>query len=488
MKLVDKNQREFVIDKVSSLFDMASTFSWMENSEDETLINSREVEVLDAEGNAIERLSLTDSLASGQSIVLDVTFEATHSGRNRNFFNYNSEDLERGASSWKSPFSKPLLKNHDMYTEPLGRVRDFSFGPSIITDERDAVTVTFRVTDQDAVAKFLDGRYQTMSIGASCGHVTCNICGKDILKDEEFKFCGHMRGQKYKGEMAYWTAKDFEFKEGSVVNNPADDFAQVIRVQVVKNNESHSANDEEENETVVQDEASNALIITDSESSIIDDLLNEDEQETTHVEDQDHSSEEEEESDEVNDQEDESSTELTIEDLQEQIQTLQSTIDSQTETLKAKDEELEAIQATLAAKDEEVATIQQSAKAIEDSLRQQNLALAVANKRLLVDMALEVESRHHTLTDDAKEQRRQELSAMKASELADLLKDHAEKAQLSRRTLPPKVSNPGIVDNEKEKNVMPTDKSKREDKEESVNQPTMKDLTDAFVGLFTRQC
>lgn len=281
MKLVDKNQREFVIDDVSSLFDMASTFSWMEDSEGETSTNPREVEVLDADGNAIDRLSLTDSLASGQSIALDVTFEATHSGRNRNFFNYNSEDLERGAASWKSPFSKPLLKNHDMYTEPLGRVHDFSFGPSIITDERDAVTVTFRVTDQDAVAKFLDGRYQTMSIGASCGQVTCNICGKDILKDEEFKFCGHMRGQKYKGEMAYWTAKDFEFKEGSVVNNPADDFAQVIRVQVVKNNESHSANDEEENETLIQDEESNHLIITDSESSIIDDLLNEDEQENS---------------------------------------------------------------------------------------------------------------------------------------------------------------------------------------------------------------
>ena len=40
----------------------------------------------------------------------------------------------------------------------------------------------------------------------------------------------------------------------------------------------------------------------------------------------------------------------------------------------------------------------------------------------------------------------------------------------------------------KEKRVITDEKSKREDKEESTNQPTMKDLTDAFVGLFTRQC
>ena len=77
---------------------------------------------------------------------------------------------------------------------------------------------------------------------------------------------------------------------------------------------------------------------------------------------------------------------------------------------------------------------------------------------------------------------------MKASELSDLLKVAKETAAPTRRTLPPKVTSPGIVDNAKEKRVITDEKSKREDKEESVNQPTMKDLTDAFVGLFTRQC
>ena len=92
------------------------------------------------------------------------------------------------------------------------------------------------------------------------------------------------------------------------------------------------------------------------------------------------------------------------------------------------------------------------------------------------------------VTDEAKEERRCELSAMKASELTDLLKTSKEQTTPVRRTLPPKVTSPGIVDNAKEKRVITDEKSKREDKEESANQPTMKDLTDAFVGLFTRQC
>ena len=127
-------------------------------------------------------------------------------------------------------------------------------------------------------------------------------------------------------------------------------------------------------------------------------------------------------------------------------------------------------------------------KETEANLRQQNLSLALSNKRLLVDMVLMTETLGKELADEEKEERRHELSAMKASELSDLLKVAKEKAVPTRRTLPPKVTSPGIVDNAKEKRVITDEKSKREDKEESVNQPTMKDLTDAFVGLFTRQC
>ena len=476
MKLVDKNQREFTIDNVTSLFDMASTFSWMEDSEVEILSNPHKVEVVDADGNPLEHMNLADSVADGQPMAIDVTFEATHSGRNRNFFNYNSEDLERGAASWKSPFSKPLLKNHDMYTEPLGRVQDFSFGPSVITDERDAITVTFRVTDQDAITKFLDGRYQTMSIGASCGHVTCNICGKDILKDEEFKFCGHMRGQKYKGEMAYWTAKDFNFKEGSVVNNPADDFAQVVRIQVVKNNEGNNqAKDEEEVVNApIQDSEEVGMVLTDAESSVIDEILDSVEaEETTSVEEQVEDSAEEVETETVQDQEEVP----TLEDLQQQIDELKTTLADCETTLTSKDVEIETLRNS-----------EEGLKQSESNLRQQNLALALSNKRLLVDMVLMSEMLGKEVTDEAKEERRCELSAMKASELTDLLKTSKEQTTPVRRTLPPKVTSPGIVDNMKEKRVIADEKSKREDKEESTNQPTMKDLTDAFVGLFTRQC
>ena len=58
------------------------------------------------------------------------------------------------------------------------------------------------------------------------GTVTCNICGKTILKDGKFRFCGHMRGETYKDQICYWGAKDIEYHEVSVVNNPADDFVR----------------------------------------------------------------------------------------------------------------------------------------------------------------------------------------------------------------------------------------------------------------------
>ena len=86
MKLVDKNQREFTIDNVTSLFDMASTFSWMEDSEVEILSNPHKVEVVDADGNPLEHMNLADSVADGQPMAIDVTFEATHRVHSQNLY------------------------------------------------------------------------------------------------------------------------------------------------------------------------------------------------------------------------------------------------------------------------------------------------------------------------------------------------------------------------------------------------------------------
>ena len=195
-----------------------------------------DIEYVDQNGQVIDNMQLLKDIASGKTtiVALDVEMEATHSGKNHNYCIYYEDSMEKDAESFVNPFKKPMLKNHNDYSgEPLGRITQSWFGPSALTDERSAIHLKARVTDQDAIPKFLDGRYGTVSIGGTMGTVTCNVCGKTILKDGKFKFCGHWRGESYKDQVCYWGAKDIEYHEVSTVNNPADDYAQIMKVTVV---------------------------------------------------------------------------------------------------------------------------------------------------------------------------------------------------------------------------------------------------------------
>lgn len=205
--------------------------------------------ITDSENNIMDEETLIKDVKGGEIAALDVTFEATHSGKNKNHVVYSSDSMETDSKSWLYPFKKPLIKNHDMGVEPIGRVVDSLFGQSEFAPDRDTINVTFRVSDEDAMRKFADGRYKTMSIGASANHISCNTCGKDILKDNKFKFCGHWRGETYANQVATWTTKDLEYKEGSVVNNPADVFAQVKKIRAIKHKDGEDmANTSKDNE------------------------------------------------------------------------------------------------------------------------------------------------------------------------------------------------------------------------------------------------
>ena len=167
-----------------------------------------------------------------------VTIDATHAGyRNRNFFHYDSESMRYAVDneSWTKPFPKPLLKNHDMDSEPLGRVEASRF---IATGAGKGFTqLDVRVTDPEAIQKIVDGRYLTVSThgvpikdGSEYSFVKCSICNDDMLKDE---WCGHNRGMSYEDEetgeskTCYWTVGAMEYKEVSVVNTPADNDGNV---------------------------------------------------------------------------------------------------------------------------------------------------------------------------------------------------------------------------------------------------------------------
>lgn len=190
--------------------------------------------ITDNDDKKLTEEDLISDVKAGKVNSLDVTFEATHSGRNLNNAVYVSENMAEDCNTFMYPYAKPLIKNHDSWAEPLGRVVDSTFGASEFINDRDTINVTFRVSDQDAMAKFADGRYRTMSIGASAKHIKCNTCGKDILKDNKFKFCGHWRGEDYAGQTCTWTTTQLDYKEGSVVNNPADVYAQVKGIKVIK--------------------------------------------------------------------------------------------------------------------------------------------------------------------------------------------------------------------------------------------------------------
>ena len=242
LQVKDANGKEFTVN-VSKICDIngdlgsdGGTASITDGRNKNRVAKVHDVEYVDQNGQAIDAMQLLMDMKSGKTnvVALDVEMEATHSGKNHNYCIYYEDSMEKDAESFVNPFKKPMLKNHNDYSgEPLGRITQSWHGPSELTDERSAIHLKARVTDQDAIPKFLDGRYGTVSIGGTMGTVTCNVCGKTILKDGKFNFCGHWRGESYKDQVCYWGARDIEYHEVSTVNNPADDYAQIMKVTVV---------------------------------------------------------------------------------------------------------------------------------------------------------------------------------------------------------------------------------------------------------------
>lgn len=201
------------------------------NDSEKLTIPTHKVVIVDS--NNVE-IDLTDSEKKPEEIkAIDVYIEATHSGDNLNCTEYTADSMMRDSTSYVHPYLKPLIKNHDSWEEPIGRIADSVCEDSAIKQDAQAIKVKVRVTDKDAIEKFLDGRYNTVSIGGSPKTVTCKLCGKQILKDGKFDFCGHYRGNTYDGKKAIWKAEDITYNELSVVNNPADVYAQVYKIEIV---------------------------------------------------------------------------------------------------------------------------------------------------------------------------------------------------------------------------------------------------------------
>lgn len=219
------------------------------------------------------RLKLSDSSKKlldkakedGDISKLTVKIEATHSGIiNANHWFYTPAGMADGASTFTSPYPKPVLLAHDSYADAVGRVLESEYVPydssaeSGIGDTIDTksilkqikeftkseiftsagykglghIMLTVEITDSDAIERLLDERYLSVSISGDTEQVVCSICGvdkKSPVKNEDY--CDHWRGDVYEDETAYLIAGGMTFKEVSFVNIPADENAKVDSIK-----------------------------------------------------------------------------------------------------------------------------------------------------------------------------------------------------------------------------------------------------------------
>lgn len=498
MKVQDMNGKDFSFDSEKIMHvngDLTdSTGNNITDGKRQRVLAVHDVQCVDSQGNVLDATQVVNDMKSGKSQILaiDVEAESTHSGKNHNYCIYYEDSMEKDSESFTNPFRKPMLKNHNDYSgEPIGRVTRAWHGPSKLTDERSAIHTITRVTDADAVEKFLDGRYQTLSIGGTMGTVTCNICGKTILKDGKFKFCGHWKGETYKDQVCYWGVRDIDYNEHSVVNNPADDFAQVMKITVLTDNDKNKEGvgdnmDGMNNPTNTQDstKATSAPVVSDSVDkreqllSLIDAMIAESKT-STESEAKDAQEEQTPDTpaapDAANDGV-ETSAEKTVEDYKKELEEANQ---------KITDMEAQLVEANQKLADAEAAKEQ----AVQDAtnMKQQCVQLAEETKSLMADSIIALEK----VEDSKIEERKAELVAMSMKDL-QAAKDSIKTETSVQPRVPAKAQNPTLA-NANEKGSVVTDAQgspvvKPETKTEDSNKKSsVQDYADEIIKKLARR-
>lgn len=179
--------------------------------------------------------------------VLKVQIDATHSGVLTNMRVYPGKKVKDGFTSFFSKdrggsaaYDKPVLKHHDSYSDPVGRIISAKYTQLKTGQEFDLdflqpdevgnkgsgfVTVEAIISDQDTIKKILDGRFVSVSSGHHTDLAMCAICGEDIYT------CEHMPGRRYNeegertssddGRLCYIITNNLIYDELSFVNVPA---------------------------------------------------------------------------------------------------------------------------------------------------------------------------------------------------------------------------------------------------------------------------
>lgn len=216
--------------------------------------------------------SVLQNPAEGRKRGLYVSFNLSSSGRRINNRIYTPRGQQAGQDSWTAPYPKPIIRNHDTNEDPLGRFEKVTWKSledealkhfksvnefmklknafdmddpraiyrimkrnHLLTDKSwkglGELVATARIVDEDAIEKFLDGRYLTFSAGSNTDAYRCGICGDDWAQGD---VCEHRPGQITEdGEMGVFITGAFNGDEASVLTSPANDASQVLSMEFV---------------------------------------------------------------------------------------------------------------------------------------------------------------------------------------------------------------------------------------------------------------
>lgn len=173
---------------------------------------------------------------------LIVEVAAIHSGVTANYNFYGEDELEKSLESWLKPYPKPIIINHDLNSDPVGRV----IGARMDREPNGTAFVRLQaaITDPVAVQRVMDKRYLTGSVGGKAEEAVCSVCGMDwaMPRKRTGAPCSHMRGESYKGKVAMLEMRNIGFKEYSFVNVPADSNStiRVVSGNIAESDEADS--------------------------------------------------------------------------------------------------------------------------------------------------------------------------------------------------------------------------------------------------------
>jgi hypothetical protein len=195
---------------------------------------------------------VNDLIDNKQRPKLLLNIDATHSGRLTNNRVYPGVHVRESVDTFTKPQPRPVLKNHNDGGDPIGRVKRAKFfqlkqGKSFEKDflrpskQRGSgfIQLDLEVMDEDAIQKFVDGRFREFSTRQGFDQFLCSFCGNDFAQE----FCGHTPGQTVVVEgdegkedkqfKVFGITGPLSYREVSVVNIPGDKFTKVNELELI---------------------------------------------------------------------------------------------------------------------------------------------------------------------------------------------------------------------------------------------------------------